>query len=69
MAAAPSSVESLFEMWDPRVALALLGRAIRKRARCSRDARSSFMLWPAIPEPALYVVVADERHDAEVCAA
>ena len=59
----------VFEMWDPRAALVALARAVLNRARFSRDARCWFVMWPALPEPALYVAVASAPMSTEACAA
>ena len=42
----------LLEVWDPHAALVSLARGVLRRRKAI--ARTWFVLWPSIPEPALY---------------
>jgi hypothetical protein len=44
----------LLEVWDPQAALVSLARGVLHRRKAI--ARTWFVLWPSIPEPALYDV-------------
>jgi hypothetical protein len=46
-------VHSILELWDPRAAMTVLARGVLHRST-RHVGRSWFVLWPAIPEPALY---------------
>ena len=56
-------MHSILELWDSRLAMTKLARGVIHRS-ARHIGRSWFVLWPAIPEPALYASRA-----LEACAA